>query len=488
MDSIWASSCKLPRAMPQSADVKTDAVVIGAGMAGLLTACKLKERGLKVIVIDAGEIAHGVSANTTAKITAQHRLIYDRLLTSFHKRKARQYADANQAAIEEYARMVSAHGIDCDFERKDAYVYTLGHAGKPAKIAHEAQAARALGIPAELVGGVDLPLPVTAAVKFPNQAQFHPLKFLCAISDGLTIFTHTRALSIESSQVITDHGKISADFIVVATHYPLCDFPGYYFLRLHQSRSYVLALTGCKLPDGMFIDESESGLSFRSFQNLLLLGGAGHRTGKNEAGGCYDTLRGLARKLYPGSREVAHWSAQDCMTLDGVPYIGQYSTKSLSIYVATGFNKWGMTGAMAAAMILSDTIGGVANPWAEVFSPQRFNLTASMKNLIADGASTAAGLARQGLTLPKETVNKLPNGHGGIVEYNNTKVGVYKNERGEVFVVDITCPHMGCQLTWNPDELSWDCPCHGSRFDYKGHLLNNPATEDITNDQFSREQ
>ncbi|RPF42363.1 glycine/D-amino acid oxidase-like deaminating enzyme [Hydrogenoanaerobacterium saccharovorans] len=476
MESVWSARCKLPKYQALNGDLKADTVVIGAGMAGILTAYFLNQQGVSTVVLEANEIASGVTKNTTAKITTQHNLIYDTLITDFGEEQAGQYAQANMQAVRQYQKIIEQRGISCHFEQRPAYVYSLDNAER---IQKEVDAANRLGIKAEFTTHTDLPFGVRGAVKFPNQAQFNPLEFLKDIASDLTIYEHTMVREVKDNTVITDNGKILAKNIVVATHYPFINVPGYYFMRLHQERSYVVALENAPQLDGMYIDADEDGYSFRNYDDLLFLGGAGHRTGKNRAGGCYEHLQAAAKDFFPQATIRYQWSAQDCIPLDGVPYIGSYSATTPNLFVATGFKKWGMTSSMVAATLLADQIIGKENPNAEVFSPQRFKVNASIGNLMKDTAQAVSGLSSQLLSVPAAELEQLEKGHGGIVEYEGEKVGVYKNEQGEVFVVSTKCTHLGCQLEWNPDELTWDCPCHGSRFDYKGKLIGNPAMRDL---------
>lgn len=477
MESIWSKDTNIDKREALAGNLKADVAVIGGGMAGVLTAYFLKRRGVDVVLLEGRKIGGGQTKNTTAKITSQHDLIYNKLIHDFGEEKAAGYAMANENAIKEYRRIIEEERIDCMFEDKAAYLYSTLEEDS---LEMEFSAAKKLGIDAELTTDVTLPFRVKAALKFNGQAQFHPLKFLDAISKPLTIYEDTVVRSVEGNEIITDRGIVNANKIVFATHYPFINKPGYYFMRMHQERSYVLALKDAQLPDGMYlgIDESHS-FSFRSSGELLLLGGGGHRTGENSVGGKYDKLREAAEEFYPGSSEVAAWSAQDCFTLDSVPYIGKFSASEQDWYVATGFKKWGMTSSMVSAIILSDMISGKENPYAEVFSPQRFEFSASIKTLAEDTIKSAKGLIREAFKLPKEKVDELPKNHGGIVEYDGHKVGVYKDEEGKVFTVSTKCRHLGCQVEWNPDEKSWDCPCHGSRYDYKGELIDNPAQEDL---------
>ncbi|BCZ48491.1 oxidoreductase [Clostridium gelidum] len=476
MESVWNSSAEFRKRESLSEDIECDIVIIGAGMAGLLIAYMLNKSGRKVVVIDAKNIASGNTRNTTAKITAQHDLIYDKLIKEFGEEKARQYAKANELAIKKYKEIIDEEIIACDFEEKDAYVYSLTNVQN---IEDECEAAKKLGIDAELVHEVNLPFDIEVALKFKHQAQFNPLKFLERISENLTIYENTRAIDIKENLVVTEGGKITANHIVVATHFPVLNVPGYYFMRMHQERAYVLALENAADINGMYKDSDKNGYSFRNYKDLLLLGGVAQRTGENEDGGAYEKLRKVAKELYPNSIEKYHWSAQDCMTLDNIPYIGYYSFKIPNLYVATGFKKWGMTSSMVSAMIINDMILENENDFLEIFSPARFDMSASMENAAKDITITAKNFIAQRIDIPEDHIGTIEKGSGGIIEYKGQKAGVYKDKDGKVFAVSTKCPHLGCELHWNADELTWDCPCHGSRFDYEGNWVESPATTSL---------
>ncbi|AWK50619.1 FAD-dependent oxidoreductase [Clostridium beijerinckii] len=478
MESVWNSEINFRKREVLSKDIECDILVIGAGMAGLLTAYMLAKSGREVVIIDAKSTANGVTKNTTAKITCQHDLIYDSIIKEFGEEGARQYAKANELAIEKYKEIIDEENIDCDFERKDAYVYSLDNTES---LKSEYIAVKKLGIDAELVDEVNLPFKVKGALKFKNQAQFNPLKFLRTISEKLTIYENTTALDIteEISVVTKDDIKIKANKIIVATHYPFLNTPGYYFMRMHQERSYVLALENAQDVNGMYKGIDKNAYSFRNYKNLLIFGGEAQRAGENEEGGAYEKLRKAAKELYPNSIEKYHWSAQDCMTLDNIPYIGHYSSKTPDIYVETGFKKWGMTTSMVAAMIISDMILEKENDFSEIFSPGRFDMSASMKNAANDLMITAKNFIAQRIDIPEESIVSLKNGQGGIVEYKGRKTGVYKDNDGRIFAVSTKCAHLGCELHWNADELTWDCPCHGSRYDYKGNWIESPTNKSL---------
>lgn len=478
MQTLWEQTAQIGRRAPLKRDITADVCIIGGGMPGLLTAFELQKRGFETVVLEAGRICGGVTAGTTAKITAQHGLCYAKLIEAVGKEQAAQYASANQRAVERFAELVETESIDCSFERLPAYVYT-NEDTKP--IEEEARAAKLLGLDASYVSKTGLPFAVKGAVRFGGQAQFHPLQFAGRIAENLLIYEDTRALEIGESTVRTENGSVHAKQVVMTAHFPFINSPGYYFMRMHQERSYVLAVEQPDAGlDGMYIGTGTDNWSLRSWQNAVLIGGAGHRTGENRSGGSYEQLRARAREWYPQARELAHWSAQDCMPLDGVPYIGRYSASTPQLYVATGFQKWGMSSSMVAAEILADQIEGKENAHAKVFSPQRFHVSASMENLIEDASKSISRLLATAFSLPDETLAGIEEGHGGIVDFEGEKVGVYKDKGGEVFVVTTKCPHLGCQLAWNPDDRTWECPCHGSRFNYKGELLVGPAQKGIS--------
>lgn len=436
---------------------ESDIIVIGAGMTGLLTAFYLQRAGRKVLVLEAEEVASGQTGYTTAKITSQHGLFYDKLIKNIGEESARLYARANQEAVEAYAKLIRELKIDCEFQCRPAYLYSKSDREQLLK---EAEAAAKLGLPAHFVEKTELPFETVGAVCFKNQAQFHPMKFAGAIAAQLEIREYTRVRKVKGHNIYTDGGVFRANKIIFATHYPIVDVPGFYFLRQHQERSYVLALADCERPKGMYYSADEDGLSFRSYDDVLLMGGSGHRTGKNASEGSYTALRRAAARYYPGSREVECWSAQDCMPHDGIPFIGKYFYGCKDWYVATGYKKWGMTSSMVAARLLTDMLTGVENPYQKVFTPQRHHVKAAFPNLMVDVWESVKGLA------------------GGWL----TKRGGKNWSRVNGEVHPPRCAHLGCELKWNPDEETWDCPCHGSRYDKHGEVLDEPTRRDLRRD------
>ena len=430
METLWTKQSPMPRFPRLRGEVRADVLVIGGGLTGLLCARELAQAGAQVLLVEADHICGGTTKGTTAKITSQHGLLYHKLIRRFGPEKAGLYLAANQAALEKYRTL--CRDIDCGFQEKDAYVYSLDNRKK---LEQEVSALESLGVPAELTERPPLPLSAVGAVRFPNQAQFNPLPFAAAMAKDLRIYEHSPVLELGPHTARTAEGMIRAENIIIATHFPILNKHGAYFLKMYQRRSYVLALENAPDVDGMYLDEAEDGLSFRNAQNLLLLGGGGHRTGRR--GGGWAALEDFAKRSYPQAKILCRWAAQDCMTLDQIPYIGPYAKGTEGLYTATGFNKWGMTSAMAAAGILADAVLGRENPYAALFSPSRSMLRPQL----------AANAAEATLSLLKPTAPR--------------------------------CPHMGCALTWNRREHSWDCPCHGSRFTETGALLEGPATGDL---------
>lgn len=481
MESIWSKTVLIPGRKPLSGDVSTETVIIGGGMAGILISYFLTQAGMKNIVLEADEIANGQTKNTTAKITAQHGMKYAALIRQAGLEQARRYAKANQTAIWEYEKLIQAKGIECDWKECPSYLYSCRGIRQ---LRQEEEAAKRAGLKVSLTSHTSLPFPVRSALKMSGQAQFHPLKFIAAISGGLTIYEHTRVRTIEREGencylLRTSRGTVSAKNVVFATHYPFINTPGYYFARMHQERSYCIAVCKTSELDGMYYGIDPDGLSFRMAGKDLILGGAGHRTGENQKGGSYVKLLKAAKEFYPGCTEVARWSAQDCMPLDGIPYIGRFSNACPGWYVATGFQKWGMTTSMVAARLLCALITKGHAEYEELFTPQRLPSILRLPEVLKEGKHTGKNLLRRFLFVPKETAKTLLPGHAGVVEYQGEKVGIYKEMNGTLHVVSVRCPHLGCELSWNPDELTWDCPCHGSRFTMDGNLLDGPAQKNI---------
>lgn len=430
MNSIWSETIELPHFPSLNEDLKTDILIIGGGITGILCAHFLQNAGVDYVLVEGKQICSGVTKNTTAKITSQHGLLYHKLLERFNLEYARKYLEINQMAVEKYRQL--CEGMDCDFEGKSSYVYSLNDKRKLEK---EMQALDKIGFEAVLNKTWELPFQTAGAVMFLDQAQFHPLKFIKNIAAGLRIYENTFVTELIPHIAKTNRCSILYDKVIFATHFPIDNKYGMYFLKMYQNRSYVISFQNGPNLKGMYVDEADKGMSFRTQNSAqgvsFLIGGGDHRTGKK--GGNWTELRDFATRYYLDLKEEYYWAAQDCMTLDEVPYIGSYSPRMPGCYVATGFNKWGITSSMVSAMLITDMILGKENEFAEIFHPNR---TMMRKQLFINVGESAMNL----LSFSKRR-----------------------------------CPHLGCALKWNKNEHSWDCPCHGSRFSENGKVLDNPA-------------
>lgn len=431
MISLWLNENRLPSFPALHGESKTDVLIIGGGLCGILCACELQKLGVNYMLLEADRICRKTSGNTTAKITSQHGLIYADIIKKHGAQTAEKYYHINQRAIEEYARICES--TDCGFERMDNYIYSLSD---EKKLDEEMDALIKIGARAKLLPSLSaLPFDVMGAVMFPHQAQFDPVRFVSAIAKKMNIFEFSPVLGFDGKACYGKDFRVKADKVIVTTHFPIFNKHGAFSLKLYQHRSYVLGLKNAPDLGGMYLDEKEKGLSLRNHGEFLLLGGGSHRTGKQ--GGNWNELRKTAKRLFPESREIFHWAAQDCMTLDGMPYIGHYSKSTPDLFVATGFNKWGMSLSMVSALILKDLIFGKANDYADIFSPSRSMLH------------------------PQLAVNAF-----------ETTVSMLTPTKPR-------CPHLGCALKWNEHEHSWDCTCHGSRLDGDGKVLEGPANGDL---------
>jgi glycine/D-amino acid oxidase-like deaminating enzyme/nitrite reductase/ring-hydroxylating ferredoxin subunit len=489
-ESVWIDTGPRPPELARlDGSARADVVVIGGGIVGLTTALLLQEAGRKVVLVEAGRLAGGVSGYTTAKVSSQHGLVYARLTSKHGPEAARTYGQANEAALAWIAQLVERDGIDCDFRRQPSYAYVTSE-DKRQQAEDEARAAIAAGLPASLTDSTPLPYPVAAAVRFDDQAEFHPRKYLLALAERLTgggseLYERSHAVEVDADgdgvTVKTPGGHVTAGHAVVASHYPFLD-RSLSFARVHPQRSYAIA---CRIagapPPGMHISGDSPTRSVRAVplgdEELLLVGGEGHKTG---AGGDterrYGALEQFAREHWDVESVAYRWSTQDNSTLDSMPYVGRLTPRSDRVLMATGFAKWGMTGGTAAAHVLADSIAGRESAAADLFDPWRKTARASAVKLIEENAQVAARLVGDRLTKPgNRPIESLQPDEGDIVRHDGEKVAAYRDEDGALVAVSPRCTHLGCQVNWNRAERSWDCPCHGSRFAPDGRVLQGPA-------------
>lgn len=429
MEYLWTKEADLPHYAALDGDKTTDVLIIGGGIAGVLCALMLDREGADYILVEGKNIGGGITKGTTAVISAQHDILYSDMINKFGKEKAKLYLEANLEAVEKYREL--SREIPCDFEDKPALMFSLDD---KKLIEDEVQAVRSLGFEAQYKTSTTLPFKVAAAEVFPHMAQFHPLKFLGGAAKGLKIYENTFVERVKDNVAYTRKGNIKANKIIVTTHFPFINSHGIYFIKLYQKRSFVIAVENAPQIGCTVIDSAEDGIYLRNYGDLLIIGGGDRRPGKKGSG--FAVVRDFIKRYYPDAIERYAWANQDCMSLDDVPYIGPYCPTLPNVYVASGFNEWGISSSMAAAGILTDMVSGKENRFAPVFSPSRSIVSGQ---LFTNMGETVAGLA-----------------------YPSAK----------------RCTHMGCSLRWNEEERSWDCPCHGSRFDENGRIIDNPAKHD----------
>jgi len=492
-EPYWRDSIELPSFSKMTEDIKVDAAIIGGGISGITAAYLLTKEGVKVALIDAGSILNGTTGHTTAKITAQHDIIYDELIQNVGEEQAKLYYEANNDALQFIRSLVTENKIDCDFTEEDAYIYTNSEQ-YITKVNNEFTAYEKLKINSVYVNSTPLPLQTKAAIVMKNQAQFHPLKYLAHLVQWITraggaIYENTTAIDVEEGnqpRVITRDGhKIMCDYVLSCSHFPFYDGAGFYFSRMYAARSYVLGVkTEKDYSGGMYLSAEEPKRSLRytmmNGEKLVLIGGEGHKTGQGISTiKHYEALEAFSAETF-GIKEIPYrWSAQDLVTLDKIPYIGHITSSHPNIFVATGYRKWGMTNGTAAALLIRDLIMKKENPYSGLYTPSRFNADPSIKNFITQNADVAKHLIQGKLEIVNGRPEDLSNDEGAVVTVNGKRAGAYRDDKGSLHIVDTTCTHMGCELEWNSGERTWDCPCHGSRFSINGSVVEGPAEKPL---------
>jgi glycine/D-amino acid oxidase-like deaminating enzyme len=442
---LWYEGRERPERPPLDRDLSADVVVVGAGIVGLTTALLLERQGANVVVLEMRHVAAGATGYNTAKLTSLHGLTYSRLVEKLDREKARAYGEANEAGIARVFELAEELGIDCDLRRKPNYTYAEDPSDLE-KVREEADVAGELGLPATFVDELDLPYPVAGAVRFDDQAEFHPVRYADGIAAALRgpLHENTRVTGIDGKRVNTAGGaRVTAEHIVVATHLSFLD-RGLYFARCHPERSYVVAGKVSDPPGGMYLSTESPAHSIRAHGEWLLVGGESHKTGQADEAERYDRLAAWARERF-GLEPELRWATQDQMPVDNVPYVGRHDPLSSGLWVATGFKKWGLAMGTASAELLAARIAGREHAWSELFDPSRLRPVAGAPSFVKENANVALRF-----------------------------VGDRVTNRGAP-----RCTHMGCLLRWNTAEDTWDCPCHGSRFSASGEVIEGPATRPL---------
>ncbi|MGV9252416.1 FAD-dependent oxidoreductase [Streptomyces sp. NPDC003697] len=492
--SYWLQTAPGPSRPTLEVDLHVDVAVIGAGVAGLSAAHELARAGRQVAVLEAHRVAAGVTGHTTAKLTALHTLIYDKLRRTRGPEAARLYARSQSEAIERAAALVDELGIECEWERRSAFTYACD-AGRVDELRAEAEAAREAGLPASFVTETGLPYPVAGAVEVTGQVQFHPRKYLLALAGDLVarggqVYENTTVTGLEEDgpcRLTTSTGAtVTARDVVVATHYPVFD-RALLFTRLSARRELVVAGTidTGRDPGGMYITPDENTRSVRTAphpepgKRLLVVTGERFTPGTGDTRTGFDRLAAWAGEHFPDVSLTHAWATQDNDPTDTVPLVGLLHPGARHTYVATGFGGWGMSGGMMAARLLTALITGQDSPWRELYDPRRLLSTVrEAPSFLKHQAQVARHFVGDRLR-PVPPVEAVPPGEGAVVRAGGDRVAVYRDEDGHPHAVSARCTHMGCLVSFNAAERAWECPCHGSRFDTDGKVVQGPATRPL---------
>ncbi|GAA0611403.1 FAD-dependent oxidoreductase [Virgibacillus siamensis] len=492
-EPYWRDSVNLSTFPQLQESVKTDVGIVGGGITGITAAYLLAEEGLDVTLIDAGVFLNGTTGHTTAKITAQHGLIYDEFSRHFGVEKASMYYQANMEAKQLIENLIDQHEIKCNYQQEDAFVYATSEQYQE-KLETEKKAYDDLGISGEFTNSIPLGLSVKGALRMDNQAQFHPLKYLKTIvkeaeKNGAAFYENTTAVDVEYNKhpaIVTRNGqRITCRYVIQASHYPFYDGQGFYPTRMYAERAYVIATkTPKKFPGGIYINAESPSRSIRSAQmdgkEMWLFAGENHKTGQGQSTmEHYDALQQFAEEKFGISEYMYRWSAQDLTTLDKMPYIGPVTGGENSVFVATGFRKWGMTNGTIAARIITDRILKKENPYSELYSPSRFQADPAIRKFVRTNADVGKHLIKGKLEYTNNNIDELTPDSAITTRINGMRAGVYMDKEKNLYAVDTTCKHLGCETHWNSGDRTWDCPCHGSRYSYTGEVLNGPANEPL---------
>ncbi|WP_121639822.1 FAD-dependent oxidoreductase [Virgibacillus sp. Bac330] len=494
--SFWRETSTIPKYPSLDTSIQTGVGIVGGGITGITTAYLLSKKNIKVTLIDANPILKGTTGHTTAKITAQHGLIYDELIQHFGIEQAILYYKAMDEARQLIENNINNLQIDCDFCHEDAFLYTNLDSWQR-DLEKEKDAYDHIGIESEITKDTPLKIPMKLALQMKNQALFHPLKYLSSlleesIRNGLTVYENTVAVDIESDRsnpsIITKDGhRIKCDYIIAASHFPFYDRDSFYFTRMYAERAYVLAMQSKeKYPGGMYINAESPTRSVRTTtwkgRDLWLISGENHKTGQGKPmHEHFKALQSFTNENFAVASYDFRWSAQDLTTLDKVPYIGCMKKSTPNILVATGYRKWGMTNGTAAANMLTNIIVNKASEYTKLFDPARFKADPTIKKFVKTNTDAAKHMVKGKLdnTNNHLDINQLQADQATVTRINGNRAGVYKDKKNQIYIVDTTCTHLKCEVEWNSGERSWDCPCHGSRFSYTGEVLNGPANKPL---------
>ncbi len=484
MKTIWKNNIKSFNKLNKN--IKCDTLIIGGGIAGLWCAYNLSKQGQKVCILEANKVGSGVTSGSTAILNYAQLIIYDTLIKKHGEKVAKRYLDDTINAINQIKNVTESENIDCNLNKTDFVLFTTKTCGAT-KLKKEKIALEKLGVETKFVELEELPYKIKKALSIKGSYLLDPLLLLngltnYVISKGGEIYENTMVTSQPDGKVIEVDGyKVEAKNFIIATHYPYINFPGFYFLKLYQSQNYIIVFKPNEKQKNFAANTTYECIDKNSFEyrrigkNILCLG-PDVRTGTKPYISKYQIIRDHLNEYFEGYEEIFRFSAQDCITADGLPYAGLYSDFLDNVYVLTGFNKWGITNSFITAEVICNKILNKSNKKQEnIYAPDRNNFFASIIKTIENLGVDIAGWSNNLLNVDSKKITRIKNNQGAVVKINGMRVGVYRNENGKLHIIRGTCTHLGCALRWNKDENSFDCPCHGSRFDINGNILNNPA-------------
>lgn len=487
MKTIWENKIKKFDKLNQN--ISCDTLIIGGGIAGIWCAYKLTKAGQKVCVLEANRIGSGVTAGSSSILTFAQELLYNTLINKHGTDTAKQYLSDTQKAIKEIVQVVKEEKINCDLQETNFVLYSTKLCGAK-KIVKEKKAFETLELNLDFVSLTELPHQSKKALLAKGSFLLDPLKLMAGLVDylvknGAQIFEQTFVTSQPDGKILKiDNNTIHAKNFIVATHYPFINFPGFYFLKLYQSQNYTIVFKPPQKQESFALNTTyecidKNGFEYRRVGKNILCLGPDVRTGKKTYHSKYRIIEEHLKEDFSEYKEITRFSAQDCITADQLPYAGLYSNFLNNVYVLTGFNKWGITNSYITSSVVCNMITKKISGTKNIYAPDRNNFFASIIQTVKNLGVDIAGWGENLISFDNKKIARIKKGQGATVKIKGKRVGIYRDENNKLHCVSATCTHLGCALKWNKDETSFDCPCHGSRFNTSGKVLNNPAFENL---------